>query len=188
MSRGYTVVERSTKGETESLAYGTELACGTCIHVAINYSSVQLHTPVQWGLTCAFIIPGEKIQLFGALFQYQVDKWRAKPNISSNIRRKQMTRIAVFPSVFKRILSYACMNPLTLRQSETLRCKFPNQPVVQFLLKDRTWPCRFESAPGNTGFKHYLLTLFLVKKINKKLSHDEHFSLLIRAREISLLK
>lgn len=47
MSWGYTAVERRARGQAESLAYGIELAHSTCIHVAINYASVQLHTLVQ---------------------------------------------------------------------------------------------------------------------------------------------
>lgn len=64
MSRGYTAVERRAKGQSQSLAYGRELAHSTCIRVAINYAGVQLHGSVQWGLTCAFIISAEEIQLF----------------------------------------------------------------------------------------------------------------------------
>lgn len=76
MSQGYTVVERRAKGQSQSLAYGSELALSTCIHVAINYAGVQLHSHVHWALTCAFIISAEEIQLFRRLFRRRLDDWR----------------------------------------------------------------------------------------------------------------
>ncbi|TSL28263.1 hypothetical protein Baya_5778 [Bagarius yarrelli] len=42
MSRGGAAVETGAKGQSESLAYGTELAHSTCICVAINYTGAQL--------------------------------------------------------------------------------------------------------------------------------------------------